>query len=269
MKTVFSLGLLLVTLASARAQVFRPEAVNGAVLGGIAGAMIGHNSGDLRHNGWKGAAIGAGAGLILGEAWGNARASRAVTSVSVEAPRSGYGYRGDYPASIYIGYQRGYGHHAPHYSYGRHRHFGYRGYGYRSGGYYGGSFGSVYGYSPSYRYYGGYGDGYPYFGSVSSYGGSAAANGLLLGALAGGIVGHNSGELHHDAWRGSAWGAGLGWLLGSVADARRRAVAYEAQPVAVQAAPVAQAAPVVAPAPAASAGSSSAMSAANQLFGRN
>ncbi len=46
------------------AQVFRPETVNGAVLGGIAGAVIGNNSGSLNHNAWKGAAIGAVAGLL-------------------------------------------------------------------------------------------------------------------------------------------------------------------------------------------------------------
>jgi outer membrane lipoprotein SlyB len=45
----------------------RPSrAASGALLGGIAGAIIGHNSGDLRHNAWRGAAIGAGAGLLLG-----------------------------------------------------------------------------------------------------------------------------------------------------------------------------------------------------------
>jgi hypothetical protein len=97
---------------------------------------------------------------------------------------------------------------------------------------------------PAYGYYSGYGAGYPYYtdyGYSGSYGsGSAAGNGLVLGALAGGIIGHNSGDLRHSAWRGAAWGAGLGWLLGSVADANRRRVSYETAPVVVQQAPVSQ-----------------------------
>jgi hypothetical protein len=93
-----------------------------------------------------------------------------------------------------------------------------------------------YSYVPSYGYYRGYGYGYPYYdGYDYGYQGprSAAVNGLLLGALAGGIIGHNSGDLHHSAWRGSAWGAGLGWLLGSVVDANRRPL-QPAAPVVVQ-----------------------------------
>jgi len=66
MKTPIPLGLALLALAPASAQVFRPETVNGAVIGGIAGAVIGHNSGSLGHNGWRGAAWGAGLGWVLG-----------------------------------------------------------------------------------------------------------------------------------------------------------------------------------------------------------
>ncbi len=97
----------MIALAPVRAQIFRPEAVDGAVLGGIAGAIIGHNSGDLRHNGWKGAAIGAGAGLLLGQIVGDARAER------------GYGHpdtRGDYiyrtAPRVNISYGRGYGYYS-------------------------------------------------------------------------------------------------------------------------------------------------------------
>ena len=111
--------------------------------------------------------------------------------------------------------------HAPYRHYDRHYHgrlgFGYYGSPYRY------SVFPRYSYVPSYGYYSGYGYGYPYYDSGYGYYGSssAATSGLVLGALAGGIIGHNSGDLHHSAWRGSAWGAGLGWLLGSVVDANR------------------------------------------------
>lgn len=95
---------------------------------------------------------------------------------------------------------------------------------------------------PSYGYYSGYGYDYPYY---TDYGysrpASAATNGLVLGALAGGIVGHNSGDLRHSAWRGAAWGAGPGWLLGTVADSRRTASYHDSAPVVVQSAPAVQA----------------------------
>jgi len=48
------------------------------------------------------------------------------------------------------------------------------------------------------------------------------APGLWLGALAGAILGHNSGSLGHSAWRGAAYGAGAGYLLGSIAEANYR-----------------------------------------------
>lgn len=148
---------------------------------------------------------------------------------------------------------------------------------YRSHGY--GRFHAV----PVLGYYDGYtGYDYPYYGGVSygSYGGSAAANGLLLGALAGGIIGHNSGEFRHNGWRGAAWGAGLGWLLGTVADANRRAVTYVYPSAANSVSAVAPAISVT-PAPAAAAapaqpvtiinhyyGAASPMSGVNGLFGR-
>jgi uncharacterized membrane protein len=63
----------------------RPNyAVAGTLLGGLAGAIIGHNSGSLSHNGWQGAAIGAGAGLLLGSlAEQNARVYEAAASPPV------------------------------------------------------------------------------------------------------------------------------------------------------------------------------------------
>lgn len=121
MKTTLALGLALIALVPARAQVFRPEAVDGAVLGGIAGAIIGHNSGDLRHNGWKGAAIGAGAGLLLGQIIGDARDDRGY---SRSGTRGEYVYRT--APRVEIAYGRGYGHWSgPRYG-GWHR--GYPGY---------------------------------------------------------------------------------------------------------------------------------------------
>jgi len=241
MKTAILLSLVSLALVPARAQVLRPEAVRGAVLGGVAGAVIGHNSGDLRHNGWKGAAIGAGAGLILGEMIGNANAG----ATRVGGPRSGgYGYR-DQPA-VYVGVRAGSG--------AGYRSFGY-GYGhghparvYPGRGYAGYGWGpAVYRSAPAYGYYPGYGDGYPYYSTYPA--GSAASTGLLLGSLAGGIIGHNSGDFRHNGWRGAAWGAGIGWLLGSVVDARRHADVYASAPIVVQPAPAVQvSAPSAAPA---------------------
>jgi uncharacterized protein YcfJ len=267
MKTALSVGLLVLSFASAQAQVFRPAAVNGAVLGGVAGAVIGHNSGDLRHNAWKGAALGAGAGLLVGQAIDNSRTSRInYDTGAYVAHAPGYSY-GGYSPSVSIGYSRGY--------YSGHRYYGYRDRWSRGGSYWGGYVGPVYSSYPSYGYYDGYGADYPYYGSSGSYRTSGAANGLLLGALAGGVIGHNSGDFRHNGWRGAAWGAGLGWLLGTIADSRREAVTtYAAQPTVVQAPATAVSAvpvqPVTAPVVSSSASrASSPMSSANSLFGRN
>lgn len=232
MKTLSALLLALAALASAHAQTLRPEAVNGAVLGGIAGAVIGHNSGDLRHNAWRGAAWGAGAGLLLGSFAGENHARYRGTQVPVP----------DYP-----------------------RTYVYR----RAPGYYGAPVYRTYDGSSYYDYdtgvdYDGYGSGRP------DYRGS----GLLLGALAGAVIGHNSGDLRHNGWRGAAYGAGLGYLLGSVAEHRARqreaasAPAISSAPAVVDAtaAPATPGGQPSVPAPAAKPASS--MSAANQLFGR-
>ena len=80
----------------------------------------------------------------------------------------------------------------------------------------------------AYGYYPGYGPDYPYYYGVGAYGEpSAASTGILLGALAGGIIGNNSGAFGHSGARGAAWGAGAGLVLGSVVDAQRaREVRY-------------------------------------------
>ncbi len=206
MKTLLSLGCALLTVASASAQVFRPGAVNGALLGGIAGAVIGHNSGSLHHNGWQGAAIGAGVGALLGAA--------------SDSRSAYYDHRPIAPGGGYI---------------------------YRS------------------RVQGGY-----------------ANDGLWLGALAGGAIGHHRGFSHgRDGWRGAAWGAGAGWLLGSVLDANygyyrssdygydypRAVVMSPPQPVVVQAAPAA-AAPQQITIINNYYGNTAPMAGANSLFGR-
>ena len=180
MKTPILLGLALLVAAPVQAQLFRPS-LNGALLGGIAGAIIGNNSGSLHHNAWQGAAIGAGAGMLLG-----------ATADYPQPVMGGSAYPGSYV------YRDGYR--------------GYRG---------------QYGY------------------------GTAANDGLWLGALAGGIIGHNSGSFRHNGWRGAAWGAGAGWLLGSIVDSNRyydggygyprTVVMSQPQPVAVQSAPPAAA----------------------------
>jgi uncharacterized protein YcfJ len=224
MNTPLTLCLALLAVAPLSAQVFRPETINGALLGGIAGAVVGHNSGSLSHNGWQGAAIGAVAGGLIGSAVAN---DRDRNDVQV---RAGYGspYVYRQPAVVYGGYRGGRG--------------------YYGGGYYGGV--------------GYYGDGYY---------GSAATDGLFLGALAGGIIGHNSGSLHHNGWRGAAWGAGIGWLLGSVAD-YNRPVAYAQSPVYVQPAAAPAAQPAAAPQQVTIInnyyGNATPMSQANGLFGR-
>jgi hypothetical protein len=160
--------------------------------------------------------------------------------------------------------------------YGGRSYSGYRGYGYGLGfGVYGPrySYGYYPGYYPSYGYYDGYGAGYPYYGTgYGYYGSSSAANGLVLGALAGGIIGNNSGAFGHKGLRGAAWGAGAGWLLGAVADANRR-TSYQTAPVVVQAtAPQvqAQAAPAQPPQQITIINNyySTPMSGANSLFGR-
>ncbi len=95
MKTpLILLALALAAAGTAQAQLFRPETVRGAAVGGIAGAVIGHNNG---HRGWEGAAYGAAAGAIIGTIVGESRDSR------------GYRPPYSYHHSRYAGY-RGHAH---------------------------------------------------------------------------------------------------------------------------------------------------------------
>ena len=92
MKTIIAFALALFALAPAQAQIFRPEAAGGVVLGGIAGAIIGNNSGSLHHNAWQGAAIGAGAGLLFGSAFGESGYQNTGANIQVPVPGA-YVYR--------------------------------------------------------------------------------------------------------------------------------------------------------------------------------
>jgi len=98
-----------------------------------------------------------------------------------------------------------------------------------------------------------------------------SAMGMLLGGIAGAIIGHNSGDWHHNGWRGAAIGAGAGYILGSIAEQNARNQEAAAQ-VAVQTVPIQTAA--AAPTPQSVTiinnyySSPSPMAAANGLFGR-
>lgn len=174
----------------------------------------------------------------------------ALSSAHAQVVRSDLSRRGDRTTLLHSPHRGDAGHrHSPHVhvrvGYGAGNPGYYRGHGYGYHGYR--DFGYRTYYVPSYSYYGGYGADYPYYGTTGYYGGtSGAANGLLLGALAGGIIGHNSGSLGHNGWRGAAWGAGLGWLLGSVADVNRSAAVYRQAPVVAQQAAPVQAQPAAA-----------------------
>lgn len=228
MKTALVLSLALLAAAPAGAQVFGPRAARGVFWGGMTGAVIGHNSGSLGHNAWRGAAYGAGAGLLLGSIADynyNRRTATHVWTPDYASRGYGYGY----------GYNSGYGYYPRSY-YGR-------------SSYYDRSYGSTY-----------------YSSGRTSY----ATNGLLLGAIGGAILGNNSGSLGHNSWRGAAYGAAAGYIIGAIADHNSRE--REVQDDVVVAAPTvtANASAPAAPAPvAAPAAPATPMTSANALFGRN
>jgi hypothetical protein len=211
MKTLLALGLVLILgPASASAQIFRPEAVSGAALGAIAGAVLGNNSGSLGHDGLRGAAWGAGIGLLAGQIAGDSGADRAWRGTQVPPVRGGD------------------------VRYGR-------------GPVYGVDYGPLLWDRPANR-----------------------GDGLVLGAITGAIIGNNSGLFGHRGDRGAAWGAGIGYILGAINEQNARVV--RPPPARVVEVPVA---------PAASAPQqitiinnyynvpATAMTPANQLFGRN
>ena len=193
MKTIlFGLGLLLMSGVALPAQIFRPETLQGALWGGLAGAVIGHND-DRR--GWEGAAYGAAAGALVGTWIGEARDARGT---QVPRPRHqpwlGYGpdrfhgYRHD------VGYHHGLGYDQYH----------------RSAGYY--------------RHPVAYSDGRYHRSAREWRRGDYARTGLLLGGVLGAVIGHQDDRR---GWEGAAYGAGAGLLLGTLAD--RRAERIEAE----------------------------------------
>lgn len=123
MKRVLLFALAVSTVFQAKAELFSPESITGAAIGGIAGAVIGHNNG--RHGG-EGAAIGAGIGLLAG------------SIVNDNNRRNGY-YSGGYSSPSYghVSVGVGYSGHSHYPSY-HHRYYG------------GPSFSFGYGYRPTY-----------------------------------------------------------------------------------------------------------------------
>jgi uncharacterized protein YcfJ len=95
MKRLMVFGVLALCSSPVQAQLFSSEALGGAALGGLAGGIIGHNSHGRTA---EGVGIGAGAGLLLGALWHDAREDRPpyVTAIPV-APGPVY-YS---PATVY------------------------------------------------------------------------------------------------------------------------------------------------------------------------
>lgn len=96
MKLTLIIAWIALTAIPVRAQLFGPESLGGALLGGVAGGIIGHNS--SRHTA-EGIAIGAGAGLVLGALAGDARRER-----ECYYDRAGYAYA--YPDYYGCSYRR-------------------------------------------------------------------------------------------------------------------------------------------------------------------
>lgn len=118
--------------------------------------------------------------------------------------------------------------------------------------------------------------GYPVYTSnyVERVNASRTGTGLFWGGLLGAIIGNNSGSLGHNAWRGAAYGAAAGYLLGAVGDGlarEREARTASAEPLSAPVAPAAvESTPAPAPPPpVVRARPATPMSAANALFGRD
>jgi len=100
MKKLIIITLVLGALAPTAKSQVSDQGISGALLGGIAGGIIGHNNG---RRGWEGALIGTGAGLLFGEAFGGNRRSYSSHSSypyhrSHSRPYSDYRYGSSYPS---------------------------------------------------------------------------------------------------------------------------------------------------------------------------
>lgn len=252
-----TLGVLSLTPASA--ELFRPETVQGALVGGIAGAVIGHND-DRR--GWEGAAYGAAAGALVGSVVGQARDYANDVRVRPPVPVSYRSRSWDRGPRWHVGF--GYSSGRPAWGW-RHDPWSRPAWGW-----------STRTWSPRYRGYDRDGGGRSYHWRTYVSSGvdlrpSAAARGAFWGGIAGAIIGHNHGRR---GWEGAAYGLAGGYLLGSIADARARQIEAERQAAAAWW----QAPQPVAPAPAptqiiinnysSAPASASPMAAANRAFGR-
>jgi uncharacterized protein YcfJ len=187
--------------------VRRNLTANGTLLGAVAGAIIGNNSGG--HNGAKGALVGAAAGAILGNAVADAQG---VPQYRGGDPVIGGAVLGGITGAV-IGNNSW------------HRNGG-------QGALIGAAAGAILGSSayqqPAPRpYYGyGYGRSYgSYYGRPAYYGreyrpGQNTAAGFFLGGIAGAIIGNNSGLQY--IGRGALIGAGIGALLGAASEPAAR-----------------------------------------------
>lgn len=105
MKKLTFMILMTASALPGQAQLFSPESLGGAAVGGIIGGVIGHNSG---HKTAEGVAIGAGAGLVLGALTGYARRDHYESSYQYGA------YVPVAPAPVYSSY--GYYYSRPNYA---------------------------------------------------------------------------------------------------------------------------------------------------------
>jgi uncharacterized protein YcfJ len=197
--------LLAVTTAlgaavTASAQTFRPETVSGAIWGGAAGAVIGHNSGDLGRNAWRGAALGAAAGAVIGE---TIATHRGQGTVHAPPPHRVVTTPTPAPRVVQVGATWSHGPRAYGYGYAPHRRVIYRPHSiYDSWGWYR----PVHVWTPGYSV----GVSVP----VETAPADPRVTGALLGGAAGAIIGHNQGRR---GWEGAALGAAAGWILGNQA----------------------------------------------------
>ncbi|HEU5081243.1 MAG TPA: YMGG-like glycine zipper-containing protein [Opitutaceae bacterium] len=144
MKTPLFLCLAALLCASvSRAELFRPETVNGAVIGGVAGAIIGNNSG--HGNAVRGAVIGGLAGGLIGSAVADSHDHRR----GYYSPRRDYG---NVRIGVGVGYGSPYWGHRYAYRGGYHR-YPYSRYGFGHGRGYWAPYTSIYYSAPLYSSY--------------------------------------------------------------------------------------------------------------------